>query len=223
MPRGPGETLPPGRLPDPASVLTEFTLTARSGTGAAPAAPGMGSQYRVIRTLEVDEYESPVAASEILGMSAPRAPPVDNKFRGTSRKAAKLSIADADTEAFDDIKALIGTLEAHNTMVNHPDISTAKNNNRVEEERRNVKVVAFLYAASREDDNDYHLIIGRDPNKSAKYLTIEISGLPPNSSAHFGKLNEARDAYFEFFGDGLPGTSYDFYDPPVPIAPCSST
>lgn len=218
MPRGPGETLPPGRLPDPASVLTEFTLTARSGIGpAAAAAPGMGSQYRVIRTLEVDEYEPPVVVSDIVAMSAPRAPPPDNKFRGTSRKAAKLSVANADTEAFDDVKKLISTLEAHDAMVNHPDISTDKTNNRVEEERRNVKVAAFLYAASREDDNDYHLIIGRDPSKSAKYLTVEISGLPSSSSTHFSKLNGARDAYFEFFGDGLPGTSYDFYDPPIPV------
>ena len=97
------------------------------------------------------------------------------------------------------------------------DIPTTASSDRVDEEKRNVRVKAFLYAASREDDNDYHLIIGRAPNKPAKYMTAEISGLPPGGSASFGKLDAARSAYFEYFGDGLPGTSYDFYDPPREI------
>ena len=33
----------------------------------------------------------------------------------------------------------------------------------------------------------------------------------------FAKLDTARSAYFEYFGNGLPGTSYDFYDPPREI------
>lgn len=218
MPRGPDETLSPDRLPDPSTVLAEFTLTARRGIGLAPAARGMGPQYRIIRTTEVDEYDPPVPASEISAMRGPLALPTDNKFRGTARKAAKLSIANAGTEAFNDVKKLISTFVPHATMANHPDISTDKNNNRVAQERRNVKVAAFLYAASREEDNDYHLIIGRNPSKSPKYMTVEISGLPPSSSAHFGKLNEARNSYFAFFGDGLPGATYDFYDPPIPVA-----
>jgi hypothetical protein len=153
----------------------------------------------------------------MLELAAPRAAPTDNEFRGTSRKVAKLSIADADTEEFEDLKDLIDTLQAHEVMSEHPDLSTDKNNNRVPEERRNVRVTAFLYAASMEEDNDFHLIVGRDPNKAEKYMTVEISGLPPNNSPHFNDLSGARDSYFEFFGDGLPGTSYDFYDPPIPV------
>jgi hypothetical protein len=167
--------------------------------------------------LEVDEYDDPVPVAEIMALAGPRAAPADNDFRGTSRRAAKLSIADASLETFSDLKDLIDTLEAHNKMKNHPDLSTDRNNNRVAEERRSVRVTAFLYAASLEDDNDYHLIVGRDPSKSEKYMTVEISGLPPDTSDAFEKLNTARDAYFEFFGDGLPGTSYDFYDPPIPV------
>jgi hypothetical protein len=68
-----------------------------------------------------------------------------------------------------------------------------------------------------EGDNDFHLIIGRDPNKAAKYMTAEISGLPPNNSDSFDSLDAARTAYFEFFGDGLPGTGYDYYDPPIGV------
>ncbi len=85
------------------------------------------------------------------------------------------------------------------------------------EERRNARLSAFLYAASREDDNDYHLILGRDPSLPPRYLTVEISGLPHSRSRHFGKLKAAREAYFRFFGNGLPGPTYDFYDPPIPV------
>jgi hypothetical protein len=216
MPNGENAPTPQERLPDPANVLVEMTLVPRSGAAMGAAAPGAGPQYRILRTLEVDEYDPPITASEILALGEPRAAPTDNKFRGTSRKAAKLSIANASTESFNDVNDLIATFEDHDTMVDM-DISIDASSDRVDAEKRNVKVKAFLYAASFEDDNDFHLIIGRDPNRAAKYMTVEISGLPPSSSASFDKLDEARNAYFEFFGDGLPGTSYDYYDPPIEI------
>jgi hypothetical protein len=80
-----------------------------------------------------------------------------------------------------------------------------------------VRVRAFLYAASREDDNDFHLIIGRAPRSSPMYMTMELSGLPPKNAKSFRTLKKARDAYKEFFGDDLPGPSYHFYRPPIPI------
>lgn len=217
MPNGQVESLPQERLPDPSSVLTELTLTGGAGAVVGAAAPTAAPQYRVLRTLEVDEYDAPVQAAEIVALAGPRAAPADNTFRGTARKAAKLSIANAAMETFVDLKDLIDTLPAHNKMKHHPDLSTDADNDRVAEERRNVRVSAFLYAASLENDNDFHLIVGRDPSKSEKYLTIEISGLPPQASSAFAKLNEARNAYLDFFGDGLPGPSYDFYDPPIPV------
>jgi hypothetical protein len=216
MPNGDDGPLPQERLPDPKNVLVELTLVPRSGAAMVAAAPGGGSQIKILRTLEVDEYETPLTAADILPLTAPRAAPTDNRFRGTSRKAAKISIADAPTESFDDINDLIATLEDHDTMTDM-DIPRDASSARVDEEKRNVRVKAFLYAASMEDDNDFHLIIGRDPSKAAKYMTVEISGLPPSSADSFEKLDEARTAYFDFFGDGLPGTSYDFYDPPIEI------
>jgi hypothetical protein len=104
-------------------------------------------------------------------------------------------------------------------MIAHePAITTKQTSARVSEEKRNVRVRAFLYAASREDDNDFHLIIGRSPKKSpSMYMTVELSGLPPKSSTHFKRLKKARDSYKSFFADNLPGPTYDFYDPPVPV------
>jgi hypothetical protein len=220
MPNGAGGPSPEERLPDSRNVLVEMTLVPRTGAtvrGAAPASAQAGvQQIRILRTLEVDEYETPLAVADILPLTAPQAAPTNNQFGGTARKAAKLSIVDAPVEQFSDVNDLIATFKDHNKMVDM-DISTGADSDRVDEEKRNVRVKAFLYAASKENDNDFHLIIGRDPAKPAKYMTVEISGLPPSSSSSFDTLKEARSAYFEYFGDGLPGTSYDFYDPPIEI------
>jgi hypothetical protein len=217
MSNGEGGPSPQERLPDPKDVLVELRLVPRSGAAAGAPTPGIaGPHYRILRTLEVDEYETPLEVADILPLTAPRAAPTDNNFGGTARKAAKISIADAAMESFGDIKDLIDTFVKHAAMV-AKNISKDADSDRVEEEERNVRVRAFLYAASLENDNDFHLIIGRDPSKAALYMTAEVSGLPPSDSASFEKLDNARTTYLDFFGDGLPGASYDFYDPPIPI------
>jgi len=176
--------------------------------------------YRIIQTNEVDGYEKAATSQETLkaAIAAPEAAPSDN-FAGTARKAAKLSIADAPTKTFTDLKTLINSLPSHENMKSHsPKIQTTASSNRVAEEKRNVRIKVFLYAASREADNDFHLILGRDPGSSPElYMTMELSGLPPASSASFDKLKAARDAFKVFFGADLPGTTYDFYDPPIPV------
>ena len=143
---------------------------------------------------------------------------------GTARKAAKLSVVNTEIENFDDLEDLLGTLPTKSKMTKHqPPIETDAQSERVEEEKRNARVRTFLYAASREDDNDFHLIVGRDPAASPKhYMTMEISGLPPENRKHFAQLKHARDAYKAFFGADLPGPSYDFYDPPIPVTIAAS-
>lgn len=140
-------------------------------------------------------------------------------FRGTARKVAKLSIANAPIVEFSDLQALIDSLAPESAMAHHtPPITTAASSNRVAAEKRNVRVRVFLYAASKEDDNDFHLILGRAPGSTpAVYLTMELSGLPPASSSASAKLKAARTAFKNFFGSDLPGSSYDFYSPPIPV------
>lgn len=140
-------------------------------------------------------------------------------YTGTARKAAKLSIVNAPVEPFADLPVMVATLPAHNLMVNHnPPIKTTATSNRVAEEKRNVKLTAFLYAASREDDNDFHLIVGRAPGAAPPmYFTVELSGLPPANSTAFARLKAARDAFKAFFGGNVPGSSYSFFSPPIPV------
>jgi hypothetical protein len=191
-----------------------------------------GRTYRILKTTEVDSYETTptaMALGKVLkGKKAPapaaiaaavkRKHPGGDNFTGQARKAAKLSIAAAPTENFRDVSKLIASLPALDAMVKL-NIPTTANSNRVQQEKRNIHVSGFLFAASAEADNDFHLIVGRDPKAGQEmYMTMEVSGLPPANSPAFGPLNTARTAYKQFFGTkNLPGAGYNFYQPPIPV------
>lgn len=190
-----------------------------------------GPTYRILKTTEVDSYETtPTAvglAKALKGKAAParsavaaavtKPPAVGEDFAGIARKAAKLSLAAAKTEAFNDLSKLIASLPPVAQMVKL-NIPVGAGSNRVAQENRNIHVNGFLYAASREADNDFHLIVGRDPKLTPEmYMTMEISGLPPANYPAFASLNVARTAYEKFFGNNLPGAGYHFYQPPIPI------
>ena len=191
------------------------------------------AKYRIIKTTEVDSYEDAHAevaslvvkkpsgamlTAAMMRMAAAAAPTGDN-FGGTQRKAAKLSIAKGATKSFKDVSSLIASLTPDAKMIAHkPKITTVVTSDRVPEEMRNVQVSAFLYAASRETDNDFHLIIGQDPKSPEMYMTMELSALPPSTSPAFATLNTARDTYKKFFGKALPLQFYHYYTPPIPVA-----
>jgi hypothetical protein len=197
------------RLPDPASVMEEASFSSPKG-----------KTYRVIKTSELDPYERPLAPAELATAAiaaTARLSPGDN-FGGTDRHDAKLTIVTAQTEQFNDLEALVASLPADADMVDHdPEITQDPGSERVAEEQRNVRVRAFLYAASRETDNDFHFIVGRDPNASPTYMNMELSGLPPRTSASFARLDAARTAYKTFVHGQTPGAGYHHYDPPIPI------
>jgi hypothetical protein len=208
-----------------ASTLASLKgLSDRPGLPARDSVTGVTTptkKFTIIHTKELDVYEKGAMGPGLAPAAAAAAPAGDN-FGGTARKAAKLSISAAKTENFADVKALIKTLPAESTMIHHnPPIGIGATSKRVKEEERNVHVTAFMYAASREADNDFHLIIGLGPNITPDmYMTMELSGLPPANSAAFPKLKAARDAFKSFFtsiGGQLPGTTYDFYHPPIPV------
>jgi hypothetical protein len=204
-----------------------------------------GPTYRILKTTEVDAYEdsepakalrkalhgqktpapAAIAAAAKLPVAKRRpgkkpapAPPGGDNFVGQARKAAKLSIAAAKVENFSDVSKLIASLTPLDQMIKL-NIPTTPNSNRVQQEKRNVHVTGFLFAASAEADNDFHLIVGRDPKAGQEmYMTMEISGLPPAGSAAFAALSAARTAYKKFFGAAnLPGAGYNFYQPPIPV------
>lgn len=191
--------------------------------------------FQILHTTETDGYEKTPPATKVpkllRAQAAPSAaavaaavkgaPPKGDNYGGKDRMAAKLSKASAKVEKFSDLKQLIDSLPKQTVMVNHkPKIATGAKSGRVKEEQRNVSVKAFLYAASHEADNDFHLIIGRDPKQTPEmYMTMEISGLPlkNNPAFDFNDLSAARKAFKAYFGANLPGFTYDFYRPPRPV------
>ena len=189
--------------------------------GKAFAAAGQ-PLLQILHTNEIDEYEEGAKSAQA-AVKAAKALPAGDNYQGTDRKAAKLSIAEAKVESFADLKALIASLPAETVMTNHkPKIGTGSTAGRVKEETRNVRVKAFIYAASRESDNDFHLIVGRNPQKTPEmYMTMELSGLPSASAQAFDQLKAARDAFKQFFKDklenNLPSLTYDFYQPPLSV------
>jgi hypothetical protein len=211
-------------MPSLDSIVEVLTKTPRAGSAVAAAASSAAAPavFRIIRTNEVDGYEKG-AAEAVTGAAMAAAAPTGDAFEGKARRAAKISIAKAKVESFGDLTDLIDSLPADQDMINRkPPIKTTQTSNRVKEEKRNVLVSVFLYAASKEDDNDFHLILGRDPDSAPElYMNMELSGLPPKNSSAFDQLNEARNEFKrmidELFEGDLPGSRYDFYDPPVPV------
>ena len=199
-------------LPDPATVVEERTFTPppsqQPGPGGGRTLP---KTYKILKTTQTDADDSPAAAPTTVSTA--------NAFTGTSRKAAKMSIGTGQVEVMQDLKALIASLPPDQDMVHHnPPITDKATSGRAVEENRNVHLHAFIYAASREADNDFHLIIGSDPNGGQLVcMTMELSGLPTKSSANFNQYKKPRDDYKAFFADNLPGTRYDFYSPPIPV------
>jgi hypothetical protein len=208
-------------MPASDSILDTVQFTPKPG----------GPTYTIVKTTELDSYDpvpraltkliasKQAPSSQAISAILKAAAPASDNFAGTARKAAKLSIAQGKVEQFADLSAVVQSVAPDQSMIHHkPPITTTAASNRAKEEQRRIHVKAFLYAASRESDNDFHLIIGRDTKLPPElYMTMEVSGLPPTNSPSFPALNTARNSFKTFFGTNLPGPTYDFYHPPVPV------
>jgi len=136
-------------------------------------------------------------------------------FAGTARKAAKISIVAAPAGATS-LSRLVAWCENHDAeMRDHdPPISSAAGSNRLPEEMRNVATTAWVFFAKKENDNDYHLIIGSTEDlETADLMNAEISGLPPRGSRSFPELQDARTEFESLFGDELESGGYTQFTP----------
>jgi hypothetical protein len=139
----------------------------------------------------------------------------EEDFTGKDRKVAKTSIVEAAPEKFMSIEKLLNTLASDKDMLDMG-IPKTPESDRVSVENRNVTVDAFIYAASKEKDNDFHIILGgSDASDTGQFMNAEISGLP--KGAFRPRLTVPRKAFKDYFGDSLPGRSYSIYDPPIPV------
>src|SRR4051794_24879435 len=91
-------------FPSPETVVAEDVLRPPQRTAPTAAAATVGRtaparEYRVVRTTQVDEYEMPVSAAAVPTFAAAQ-PKRGDAFRGTKRKAAKISLARGRVERF---------------------------------------------------------------------------------------------------------------------------
>jgi hypothetical protein len=181
----------------------------------------------MIITNLTEEYDAPVLPEGIMPEDIfdlpefdleSRRPQSDN-FNGSDRRRAKLSIPDAPIEEFADLADLVASLTPDFEMINrNPAIATDAESDRVDVERRNVRLRVWLYMAIREGDNDFHLIFGRAPGLTPElYMNMELSGLPPRNSPFFAILKATRDAFKRALQNKLPGRTYVLLPQPLPV------
>jgi hypothetical protein len=167
-----------------------------------------------------EEMDFLIPAFDPLTAAGP-ADQIEARFRGKDRKGPKTSVADAPVEQFADLNALIATLPSDDDMRDHhqPPLET-DSNTRVSEERRNVRVRAWIYAIKYEIDQDWHVILGTDPAQTAKtYFNAEVSGLPNKNAAAFPKLLQVRQSLAAILDEDLPGVGgyHSYADDPIPV------
>ena len=111
------------------------------------------------------------------------------------RKQPKTSIAPGARKAFTDLDALIETLPGDDDMRGHDPLIERDTTVRVEEKKRNVRVPARIITIKLEADQDWHVIIGHDRDRTPIVnFSAEISDLPANSASAYGTLKKVRQS-----------------------------
>lgn len=127
-----------------------------------------------------------------------------NTFAGEKRAEAKTHESNSSPKVFSSFDDFFssGLLVAENQMRDYsPPITTAPESPRVREELINVTISnAFIYGIYKENDNDFHMIIGNGKTGTSMHiLNAEVSGLPGNSNDPV--LTTVRNKIIKMFGD----------------------
>ena len=95
-----------------------------------------------------------------------------------------------------------------------PAQKAAVSGRRVPEEQHNVQVDCWLYHVRLEGDDDYHTIIGSSSSsKTARFLNVEVSGLPASGKDR-AALKRVRDQLISLVGQPIGKTKYTDIVPP---------
>lgn len=198
--------------------------------GAAQLEIFNGRTVQVWEVKEGDLFEQEVEESlvaDAVAMEAVAAtantPNPSDIYKGTQRKKAKISIVDGPIENFDSIGEFLDSVPLDEEMLELR-ISKSADSGRIDLEMRNVRFPCFLLASSKPGDNDYHLILGDDPEEPSELLNVEVSGLPLfprdddfTSKADAERLRLVRQFYQSTMGSLLPTSRYKFYFPGIDV------
>ncbi len=131
-----------------------------------------------------------------------RNPKLQDRFIGQIRSDVKTSFVNAIADTFESIKKLRNWLPSDEYM--HKSTEAKHNNTpRTKEENHNIYLYdLYIFGVKREDDNDYHVILGssKSLDNGQAFLSAEISGLPDTSSIFFNQLYDLREKFMAYFG-----------------------
>jgi hypothetical protein len=138
-------------------------------------------------------------------------------YLGTKRKRSKTTLVLKKYKNYKSVAAFRASLLSDSFMQTL-NISSDSGSVRVVQEKRNITIDnAYIYAVSREDDNDYHVIIADTlPYDSSRSINVEFSGLPNPSNQATDSIQNARVTFESFMGEKCSG-AYTKFNPPVAI------
>src|ERR1700722_8095980 len=144
--------------------------------GCATSPPSLlHEKYRVTQTTQVDEVEATEPVATPLKTVSPSSGDI---FAGTDRRDPKTSVATGGLKSFSTIAELRSSFPKDSFMKGLG-ITRAPDSDRTTQEQYNVAVPGYIFAASKESDNDFHLIVGdKDCAAGDCFINVEVSGLP---------------------------------------------
>jgi hypothetical protein len=133
-----------------------------------------------------------------------------NTFGGVARAAAKTSIADRKTEMMFSVDEVLKSLPTDSYM--RQSGVTDKSPRSVDENRNVFIRTAYIFSIKKEDDGDFHVIIGDLVNgEKANLMTAEIAALPADTTTKsYALLARSRRQLYERYPDFFEGHRASF-------------
>lgn len=192
-----------------------LTLIVLTGCATSPP-PLLHDKYKVTQTNQIDEVEAAERVAIPLKTVSPNAGDI---FAGTDRRDPKTSMATGGLKSFSTIAALRSSFPTDNFMKGLG-ITRAPDSERTTQEQYNVAVEGYIFAASKERDNDFHLIVGdKDCAEAGCFINVEVSGLPQDpAEPSYPTLSAVRTKFLAYFNQQQPTRGYKRFSPPIEVA-----
>jgi hypothetical protein len=164
---------------------------------------------------QVDAAEAPEPAASPLKAVSPSS---QDTFTGADRRNPKTSVATGGLKSFATVAALRSSFPTDSHMKGLG-ITRAPDSERTPEEQYNVSVDGYIYAVSKESDNDFHLIVGdKDCATADCFINVEVSGLPQDAAdPNYPTLLSVRTKFLAFFNNHQLSRGYKKFNPPIAV------
>lgn len=195
-------------------TASSLILIVLAGCATAPP-PLLHEKYRVTQTTHVDEVEAAERVSTP-SRSLPRTAGSGDIFAGTDRRDPKTSVATGGLKSYSTVAELRSSFPT-DAFMKGLGITRAPDSVRTTQEQYNVSVEGYIFAVSKESDNDFHLIVGdKDCAVGECFINVEVSGLPQDrADPDFQTLSAVRAKFLAYFNQHQPSRRYKKFDPPI--------